>query len=236
MKEPKAVVEARAALRARLMRMVPIIGVMMLGWLPVIPLEQAGSGGDVFMGIYMLLALLGTGAIVWDEHRTNWARTLVDTWDRNQAQRTLEDVAGTQTGRADVPAAVIMGRIREHLEVDRRALGAAEAAYGRMRRLADEEAAARTALEGLPAGGGHDQLTRAADRLRAEVEEIQGTLAALYATLISRAASPTASGLKDTLLELEAEAEVADALLRTRGGGEQEATDPGARRQGQAEG
>ena len=229
-------VEARAALKAKVYRLLPIIGVMLLGWLPVIPMEQASSGADVFMGIYMLLTLVGTGVIVWDEHKTKWAKTLVDAWDLNQAQRTLEDAVGAQGAGSDVPAAVIMGRIREHLEVDRRALDAAEAAYGRMRRLADEEAAARSALEGLPAGDGQEKLSRAADRLRAEVEEIQGTLAALYATLISRDDSPTASGLKDTMLELEAEAEVADALLKTREVDEDEATDPSVTRRRQTEG
>ncbi|GEM_PF-7053410 len=49
MKEPKAVVEARAALQAKLHRLLPIIGVMMVGWLPVVPLEQAGTGAEAFM-------------------------------------------------------------------------------------------------------------------------------------------------------------------------------------------
>jgi hypothetical protein len=84
-----------------------------------------------------------------------------------------------------------------------------------MGQLRKEERSARTALTGLAAGDGQAQLSRAADRLNAEANEIQSSLAALYATLISRDATPALGGLKDTMLELEAEAEVAGALLRS---------------------
>ena len=86
--------------------------------------------------------------------------------------------------------------------------------------LRTEERTAREVLEGLPDGAGRQKLEEALARVTLEASEVEGSLAALYATLLSLQSQPSFNGLTDTLDELEAEAEVsresAEALIRAR--------------------
>ena len=90
------------------------------------------------------------------------------------------------------------------------ALRASEEAYAHLNQLRTEEVASLQALQSLPDVPGRTQLENAHQALITEAEEIEGSLAALYATLLTREAQPTFNGLKNTMLELEAEAEVAE--------------------------
>jgi hypothetical protein len=129
-KEPKAVIEAKTALRKQNWRMVPLITAMSLGWIPMLPLESAGVNPVAFMSVYMLLTVMASGYMAWDAHKTKWAKTLVTGWESHLAQLALkESFAEMEPGDSDVPSAVFMGRIREHLELGTRALAAAETAY-----------------------------------------------------------------------------------------------------------
>ena len=165
---------------------------------------------------------------MWLGERRRWAHALVASWQQTQVTGKLHEAMreeGLPLAGDEMPAAVMMGRIREHLEVDAQALRAAEEAYARLSALKMEEQAAQEAISGLPPGEGRDRLGAAAEQLSAEANNIEGTLAALYATLLTRDASPTFGGLKDTMLELEAEVEVAQTLA----GGEERSRQLGAR-------
>ena len=212
-REPKVVAEAQAEIRKGYLWMLWPGIVIMLGWIPI--LAMAEYGGDVgvlvALALYMVGVLGGTAGIVWKAQQIKWATDLVESWQRTQAEVNLRDALreeGMAVPNDDVPSAVMMGRIREHLEMDARALKAAEEAHCRLTELRAEEAAAREAVATLPEGDGKERLAQATATLASEAREIEGSLAALYATLLTRDAQPTHSGLKDTMLELEAEAEV----------------------------
>jgi hypothetical protein len=218
-KEPKAVSEARAALKRFYWRISGPIAWATLGWVFMFPAETlAGDLGIwVALGAYLATTVAAMVFLGVEATKNKWAEDLLKAWARAKADASVRDAlleAGLAPPAQDaVPSAVLIGRIREHLEVDARALHAAEAAYERLKRLRTEGEAAADALDGLPNGPGKNKLAAAVQRLHAEVHEIEGSLAALYATLISRDATPSFGGLKDTMLELEAEAEVAKSLL-----------------------
>lgn len=219
-REPSIVTEARAATRQSNIWSAVSVAVMMFGWLPMLIIDQLASGDStaatVAMVAYLAATVVSIAAIMWKSNQTAWARRIMSSWNRTQADSELRQ-AQRQEGIApdEVPASVLMARIREHLEFDARALRAAEEAHERLQTLHREERSAAEAIRELPDGDGRNQLTRARQALLDEASEIEGTLAALYATLLTRESQPTYSGLKNTLLELEAEVEV-DQSQRSR--------------------
>ena len=220
-REPRVVVNARAEVQRAQWWMRLAILWMAVGWVPLVPLDLYAVQATVttpVLVLYLLGALVGTGVLAWKGQQTQWARELIASWQRAQADGTVRQAMHEEGLSADaISAAVVMERIREHLQVETRALQAAEDAYARLRVLVREEESAREALTGLSPGEGHDQLRAAAERLSEEARNIEGSLAALYATLLTRDSGPTFSGLKETMFELEAEVEVAQTLAREDG-------------------
>jgi hypothetical protein len=219
-REPSVVSEARNEL-GRLKRWTAVpVTLMILSWLPLLFIEDilGKTGMIVVIVLYVVFCMVASVAIAWKTEQASWARELVESWSRAQADSKIRGAMrehGLTPSTVDTPSAVLMGRIREHLELDARALRAAEDAYTRLNGLRLEAAASLQALTALPEGDGRDRLEGAHDTLCAEAQEIEGSLAALYATLLTRESRPTFAGLKNTMLELEAEAEV-DATATER--------------------
>jgi hypothetical protein len=174
--------------------------------------------------IFYALGAWVLGAIpflIWtvvSEGRSKWAENVLNKWDDSRIEHELgsPEVGLAPMSDTNDPmlcaAKKMASRIEALLEPDDQARESIEAADEQVGRLLEERANVTSTLDGIPSGEGREALESVAKRLEDTAGSIINGLATVYASLVAQGADED-SDLRDALGHLEAEAEVARALL-----------------------